>query len=328
MNFETEFKKELIDKFNEKKYGRSKDKSLSESSIKLYIRNLEKLNEDMPLKNLNFLQNVDKIEDKLKPYKENTKRGYLISICSALSTDKTTKKKEKIYNEYYKLLSKKNTELKDLEGKNEMSEQQKKNWISWDDVKQKFEDLKEKVDGFKTSKDINEHNYNILLQYIILALYYYKPPRRNQDYYKMYVIKSYTHDLPITENYLDYDKKEFIFNIYKTSKTDGIQHEKITDDLLVCINNYFKFHPLIKGKKILKNSNIPFLVYYNGSLFNKVNCITRILNKTFGKSVGSSMLRHIFLTNKYGDVIEEQKEDAKAMGHSLEQQKDYVKKTK
>jgi hypothetical protein len=78
----------------------------------------------------------------------------------------------------------------------------------------------------------------------------------------------------------------------------------------------------------LKNSNIPFLVYYNGSLFNKVNCITRILNKTFGKSVGSSMLRHIFLTNKYGDVIEEQKEDAKAMGHSLEQQKDYVKKTK
>jgi len=37
------------------------------------------------------------------------------------------------------------------------------------------------------------------------------------------------------------------------------------------------------------------------------------------------MLRHIFLSNKYGDIIEEQKKDADAMGHSVEQQKDYIK---
>ena len=36
------------------------------------------------------------------------------------------------------------------------------------------------------------------------------------------------------------------------------------------------------------------------------------------------MLRHIFLTSKYGDNIKEMEQDAKDMGHSVEQQKDYV----
>ena len=325
MNFQTDFIKDLINKFQQKTYGKGKDKHLSESSIKLYIRNLEKLNDDLPIKNLNFLKSIQNIEDKLKDYKENTKRGYLISICSALSTDKSTKPKQKLYDEYYKLLSSKNNELKTEEGNNEASETQKKNWITWDNVKEKIEELKNKVDIFKNSKEINEHNYNTLLQYVILGCYFYKQPRRNQDYYKMMVVKSYTPDLPITNNYLDYDNKEFVFCLYKTSKTDGIQKEKIPDELMEILNIYFKFHPDIKNKKIKKGVEVPFLVYYNGKPFEKVNCITRILNKIFDKSVGSSMLRHIFLSNKYGDVIKEQKEDAAAMGHSFQMQKDYVK---
>jgi hypothetical protein len=58
-----------------------------------------------------------------------------------------------------------------------------------------------------------------------------------------------------------------------------------------------------------------------------VNSITRILNKIFGKKVGSSMLRHIFLSDKYGEVKGEMADDAKAMGHSVdEQQNTYVVK--
>jgi hypothetical protein len=46
----------------------------------------------------------------------------------------------------------------------------------------------------------------------------------------------------------------------------------------------------------------------------------------FGKSVGSSLLRHIYL-GKYSGVREEMKEDAKMMSHSVEvQQNNYVKK--
>jgi len=325
MNFETEFKKKLIENFNEKKYGRSKDKTLSINSINLYLRNLEKLNDDMPLKNLNFLKDITSIENKLSDYKENTKRGYLISICSALKTA-SDKKFQKTYNAYYNMLNDMNKTIKLADSENKMTDTQKDNWIKWEDVKNKMEELKSKVDMFKSSKEINEHNYNTLLQYVVLSLYYYKQPRRNQDYYKMDIIKKYHPDMPIDINYLSIDDKQFIFNIFKTSKSEGIQKEDIPEELMDIIYIYMKYHPLIKGKKVKANQRLPFLVYYNGNKFDKVNSITRILNKIFGKSIGSSMLRHIFLSNKYGDIIEEQKKDAKAMGHSVEQQKEYIKK--
>jgi integrase len=282
------------------------------------------LNDNFPLKNLNFLKNVDEIINKLKKYKENTKRGYLISICSALSTDKDTKTKMKIYNQYYKLLSDKNTELKKIENSNVLSETQKKNWITWDDVKNKFLDIQSQVDKFKNNKIINEHNYNILLQYIVLGLYYLKQPRRN-EYYKMSIVKKYTDKLPIIENYLDYDNKEFIFNTFKTVKKEGQQIEKIPDELMNVINIYLKFHPIIKNKKLKNSDKVHFLVYHDGTPFNKVNSITRILNKIFNKQIGSSQLRHIYLSSKYSNVLENQKKDAQAMGHSLQQAMDYIK---
>lgn len=325
MNFDTEFKNNLIDKLKLKKYGKSKNKELSDSSINLYIRNLEKLNNDTPLKNLNFLKDIESINKKLSEYKENTKRGYLISICSILSTDKDTKQKEKLYNEYYKLLNEKNNELKGLEKENKLSTVQKENWIKWSDVKNKYNELKEKINNIKNFKEINEHSYNTLLQFIILSLYYLIAPRRNKDYYKMLVIKKFKPDMNIDSNYLNYDDKEFIFNVYKTSKKDGSHTEKINDELMNAINLYFKYHPLIKNKKIKSTDSIPFLVYYNGQKFDSVNCITRILNKIFNKKVGSSMLRHIYLSDKYGDILEEQKRDSKSMGHSLNQQSDYIK---
>jgi hypothetical protein len=45
-----------------------------------------------------------------------------------------------------------------------------------------------------------------------------------------------------------------------------------------------------------------------------------------GKGVGSSALRHIYLTHKYGDVEKEQQKDAAAMAHSVNQQKEYILK--
>ena len=42
------------------------------------------------------------------------------------------------------------------------------------------------------------------------------------------------------------------------------------------------------------------------------------LNNIFGKNIGSSMLRHIYLTEKYSDVdLEELQETTESMGNSL-----------
>lgn len=323
MDYATPFKSALEQRLREK--------GLSDTSIRLYLRNLEKLNDDMPLKNLNFLKDVKNIQAKLTDYKENTKRGYLISITSALSTDKETKAKQKLYETFYNLMTAKNKELKAKEATNTMTETQAKNWITWDEVTKKITDLAEKVDKFKDAKELNEHNYNTLLSYMILALYYYKPPRRNQDTQKLIVVKSDSPSLPITHNYIALQDKEFIYNVFKTARKEGQQKEKIPEELYKIVtlylkhHPYFRLHPISKMKKSENNTGQPFLVYFNGKPLDKVNSITRILNKIFNKSVGSSMLRHSYLTQKNGKVIEAMKDDAKAMGHSVSQAMDYVK---
>jgi hypothetical protein len=316
MDYETTFKNQLVSGFTEKK--------LAPTSIKMYLRNLEKLNDDLPLKNLNFLKDIPSIERKLEKYKPNTKRGYLISIVSALSLDKSNKQKQNLYNDYYKLMMDKNKELKAVEGENEKTPEQEKNWITWDEVSSKMNELENKVKTFSSNKEINEHQYNVLLQTVILALYYYKAPRRN-EYQKMNLVKTETAGLPIDTNYLDYDKRQFVFNAYKTSRKEGQIKEDIPPELFAIIQTYLKFHPLLKGKKIIKGTNIPFLVHYDGRDLSQVNSITRILNKTFGKKVGSSLLRHIYLSSKYGNTLQEMKEDASAMSHSIGTQKDYIK---
>lgn len=300
------------------------EKGLSPSSITLYIRNLQKLNDDLPFKNFKFLENTDNIVKKLENYKPNTQRGYFISIVSGLNTMKDNKKIGKMADAYYNLMISKNKEIK-AKPQGEMTEEQKENWVKWDSVEEKINELKEKVDKFVSNKMINETQYNILLSYMVLALYYYAKPRRNQDYMKMNIIMKFNEKLPDDKNYLDYSDNKFIFNVYKTAKKEGRQEINFNEELLNVINMYLKHHPIIKGK-IKKTTNEPFLVYFNSTPFNSVNSITRILNKTFGKHIGSSMLRHSRQSSKYGEIIKEMAEDAKDMGHTLQTQiQDYIK---
>jgi len=299
------------------------DKGLSDSSIKLYIRNLEKLN-DGELKNLKFLSKQDYILEKLNKYKDNTKRGFLISIVSVLGCCPEDKKLVKIKNAYYSLMVDKSKEIKGKET-TELTDEQKKNWVSWDEILETFKKLEEEVNKFKDSKIISDKNYTLLLGYSILACYIYNSPRRNKDYQNMNIVKKNNDKLNKDINYYVYDDNKFIFNKYKTEKTYGKQEIPVSDDLKKVLDIYIKFQPVLKGK--IKNlTNTPLFVYQDGTELSSINSITRILNKVLGnKKMGSSALRHIFLSNKYKDVNNAMKEDAQLMAHSTPQQQAYIK---
>jgi integrase len=315
---ETKFKSSLMEDM--------KKREISDSSIKTYIRNLEKLNDDLPLNNLLFLKDVDAINKKLEKYKPNTIRSYLISINSALETVKDKKSYKKLYETYYKMMNDKAKEIRE-DNDGLMNEKQKSEWISWDKVLEHYKKLGDKVKEFEGNKVISESQYNILLNYVILALYCENPPRRNVDYQKMDIVKSYSEALPKDRNYLDYDGKKMIFNVYKTAKKHGVEQYDINDNLKKVIDIYMKFHPSIKGKKLAKTSNYPFLVYYNGKGLDAVNSITRILNSVFGAKIGASALRHIYVSEKFGDTVKNMEETAEKMGHTVgTMMSDYIKK--
>jgi hypothetical protein len=305
---------------------------VSNNSISLYIDQLRRLaygKTDKQLTNLSYLKDTDKIMEKISKYAINTQKGYLTAICSILkSYSKSNKSYAPLYDSYK---SKLYDMVKNNPKTNEKTEVQSENWMSWDEVLSIKDKLKSEVNRFEDEKKIDTPQYETLLKYITISLYTDNEPRRNADYQLLYVVKDNT-DLPNDKNYLDMKNKQFIFNVYKTVKHEGKKVLNISDELFNKIKHiYFKFHPLIKGKlnKISNKEPIRFLVYEDGSPLDKINSLTRLLNKIFNRNVGSSMLRHIYITHKYGFMIDtyaEMEQTASNMSHSLVTQHDYMKK--
>ena len=131
-------------------------KQLSDSSIQAYLRNLRKLNKNEVFSNFNFLKDVDNIIEKLSPYKENTKRNYLISIVSALSLYNKPLIK-KLHDKYYNLMMQKNEQINKDVDPNELTETQEKNWMTWAQVKEKYDSIEKEVDSFYKQKTISEN---------------------------------------------------------------------------------------------------------------------------------------------------------------------------
>lgn len=293
-----------------------KNKNISQSSLNLYMTNLKRLNDGNEIKNFAFLRNVNNILDKIKEYKPNTRRTYLISIVSLL---KQEPKLHTLYDKYYKLLMEYNKQLKT---NNEKSEKQTENWITQNEVLEKQKQLMEVIPTLK--KKITNAQYYQLLDLVILSLYTLQPPRRNLDYLKMNVINKFNEELSKDNNYLEYSTQSFIFRNFKTKKTYQDQIVKISDELFNIIKIYLSYHPLKKEMK--KNYNVPFLVSIDGDEFKNSNEITRVLNKIFNKKIGSSMLRNIYLTSKYSNNLKDLNLDAQEMGTSANTiQNQYIK---
>jgi seryl-tRNA synthetase len=159
-------------------------KGLNTNSIKLYIRNLERLNDNKPLKNLNYLNKYDDIEKKLEKYKDNTKRNFYVSIVSALSLLKDKHKGlNKSYKYYYDKMNEITKEIKAIPS-TQKSEQQEKNWIKWSEVEDKYKSLKDKIQPSK--KVLSSEEFDDLLDTVLMGLYVLTPVRRNQDYMRQY----------------------------------------------------------------------------------------------------------------------------------------------
>jgi len=302
-----------------KLYEFLKDKNITESSLKLYLNNLRRLNGGVFPKSFSFLKNVDKILEDLEKYKPNTRRSYLISIITTLKHDP---KQKKLYNKYYEHLEKYN---KQSSSNNEKSDTQKKNWIEQSEVKEIYDNLTEEIQPLLEKKKLQPSEYEKMLRWVVLSLYTLQKPRRNADYQKCLVVKKLPVKMNLDYNYLDLDTKKWYFNNYKTKGTYKTQEMPISEEVMKMINSYLNFHPM---KKQFKNKNavIPLLVDYQGEPFTVNNAITRILNKIFGKKIGVSMLRNIFLTDKFGDEMKELKATAEQMGMSSSTiQNQYVK---
>jgi hypothetical protein len=113
----------------------------------------------------------------------------------------------------------------------------------------------------------------------------------------------------------------FQINEYKTKKSFGKRKVNIPKPVNREIRKWLRVNT---SGYFLTNSTRKEPISPNG--------ITKLLTKIFqehtGKNVSTSMIRHIYLSDKYKDDIKTdaaKEKDAHMMAHSLKMQKDYVK---
>jgi GrpB-like predicted nucleotidyltransferase (UPF0157 family) len=286
---------------------------LAKGTADLYITKLKKLNGNKIFNSFAFLKNTKDITALLNSYdNDNTRKSYIASVVSVLNY--ADMKQYKGQSMFYKSLLadiKKEVENKP---KNEKTEKQEKNWMDWDEVKEVWDDLKHRVDAM-TPEEIEGSikSRKVYQAYILLSLYVKSAPRRNQDYYEMRLDAD--NNMMKNFNYYRPNKKQFVFNVYKTSKT----YNTDTMDVNETLQNI-----LVKYIKDFKLEDEDYLLFPEDTERKSSSVITKELNKIFGKSVGSSMLRHSYITSELAPKIKELKEVAKDMGHSTDMQADYV----
>jgi len=175
---------------------------------------------------------------------------------------------------------------------------------------------------FQTNKDIIKFIRAACLKMDITESRILSPSRLMEDttprYLLMYIVKSFSPDFDKQYNYYSLDDCTFHYFNFKTQHTYKLQEIKANDNIVSNIKKYILNHPLRKQiKKIKNNVLIPLLVHSNGEIFEGKDSITRILNRIFNKNIGVSLLRAIFLTDKFKESNKEKEELTKQMGTSV-----------
>ena len=214
-------------------------------------------------------------------------------------------------NKYREMMLDKINSYNKEQSKQVKNEKQEENGVSKDEILEEFREMKEIVSSLYKKKKLNIDDLQTIQQYIILALGggMFIPPRRAE--YTKTKINKIDKD---KDNYIQGNK--LVFNTYKTSKFYGKQEITMPPALRNIIKKWISVNPT------------DYLLFDN-----KYNALTNVnlnqrINKIFGKKVGVNGLRHSYMSEKYADTIEIEKDiadDLEKMGSSTSQKKVYIK---
>ncbi len=297
-------------------------RDIKPNSLKAYMIILKKLNDNQNIENLDFLKNTKKVLHFISDLAITTQRNYLAAILVALPV---LKEETKLLNFYKEKLETINVKYNSFIASHEKSQLQEMNWTSLIDLRKIYERYRKEIrkEKYNKKESLTSKESKFLNNFVIVSLYILIPPVR-LDFAPMTIIKSIKDD-DDKGNFLvnkSRNKKTFIINEYKSSKTYGKQVIDIPKELNTVLNLYLKFH----------KNNDSFLLNTRGQPLSS-NALGKLIIQSFGrytnKIITLNLLRHIYITEKVKiKTVEEEKEEqaiAKAMQHSSATQKTYIK---
>ena len=298
------------------------------NTIKSYIGYYNRLHKalyDTPPMNMEWLDDVDKIKQYLnKQYANTTKKNIynaLVVILSANDRD------IKLIEKYSELRDDEHSKYEELSKNHTKTEKMSKNWVNLKEIDKLLTKMNKNTNEVYKKKLLKTNEFNSVKEYIILLTYRNIPLRNDVANMRVLTKKEYealSDDDKDRNNYLVGNQTKspykFYINDYKTKKTFGRKVIDIPKKVVTQIRKWLKINTT--GYFIPNSNNVGITPNGITKLFNK------IFEREFGKKVSTSMLRHIYLSDKYSNVLKEQTKDAYNMGHSLSMAKDYVKEDK
>jgi hypothetical protein len=240
-----------------------------------------------------------------------TKLASLIVFLRCIRDDKNSKEIDIAIDIYSHVIDMLTNEIKLELSSSEKNTKQKDNWISKEDNEKLNNNLLELI-----PKDIRTPKDLMALRNYVLFKFYETNPTRNEIADSKIIFKPTKKSEPLSDeyNYIVLDKKKktitYIMNQYKTSKNYGQKNVDINKDLFPLFMQYKKAVDMFNDCNwFLLNDSA------SGKLTaNRLGVIYGELGKSINKKLGTSMNRHIQLSNLI--PVKKIKEMTDKMGNS------------
>jgi hypothetical protein len=307
-------------------------RNIKPNSLKAYLISLQKTHDfiegEGELEDLNFLKNEEEVVEKLQDLKLSTQKNYLSAIIVALDAMNDEGDYDSELEYYRGYLAELQKQHQEEQQKQQKTKSQDENWASMKELRKVM--TKYKADIMErellTKPELNRKQFDLVQKWVVANLFLddENPPTR-LDYAPMKVIKEedfekLSDDEKDDANYLvlkSRNKKYFHFGEYKTAKKYGANVIPVGKKLNSVLNIWLRINPT--DSLLLNSQGKPQTANGLGKY------ITKVFEPT-GKKIGINLLRHIFITEKFAPQLDEKKDVASKMGHSVGTQELYAKK--
>lgn len=286
--------------------------NLATSSIKTYISIINSISNALVLELTTpeaLVKHYKQILKHLDPMKPNPRKTKIAAIVSVIDDKHNEHSKEltEALDAYKSQMYKDADLIAEKDKQQKLTTNQELNFITWDEVMQIYNDLKTKATPIFKLKRMTDKQYFLLQSFVLLSLYVLIPPRRSLDYvdFKLREIDPEKDNFMLRRGKTKTAKAQFVFNSYKNASRLGKQIIDIPKELANILDKWGKIN---SSEYLLSTADFKPITQQR---------VTTMLNHIFGKKISTSLLRHIYLTNKFGNYDLEALEDtAKEMGNS------------
>jgi hypothetical protein len=292
--------------------------NIKDSTIKMYVSNLNKLKKIFDKDDFAFLKNINNVKEKLEDKHFTTQRNYYDSIIILLMA---LDKDNKLIEQYNEVRDELNAKYLENQQSGVISEKQKNNFISLVELKDMINKIKNdlQLPKLKKKETLSSQEYKLLQAYVILEILVRIPMRNDLSNLIKITKKEYnklTDKQKEENNYLVMEKTamQFIMNDYKTSKKYKEKIINIPKDLEKIIRMYIR-----------KNGTSKVLFPLSRNALSQL--LIKTSKKYLNKSISTTMIRKIVASDLLSDVKEKEKELENKMGTDIDTIKSvYVKK--